>query len=448
MTARKMTSSEQVEKPRRAETIITGANQVVLCDPLQSDGIGLVESGAVAILDAKILAIGPHDDIAALAGPGTRVIDAKGGTVTPGLIDCHTHLIFEGDRSDELFARHTGLDDAGLTAAGITWGVPASQEINRGLTEAALVPSALARARKMLAAGTTTIETKSGYALDHESDLASLRAAREVERLTGLEILGTYLGAHSRPAGDAARYIDRMIAETIPAMVEEKLASFCDVYVDPAAFTVSECARILRAGADLGLRAKLHTDARVNIGGARLAAEMGAVSIDHANLLSDGDLKALEAAGTTVAFFPGFDWAIGHAQPVDGRRLLRAGVSVALATDLCPVCCHLSQQTSMAFGCRISGLTPPEAMQAVTSGAARAIGLGHRIGTLAPGMQADIAIFNAPDFNRVIFEFGTNSADTVIKKGQVLVRDGRVLPFDGSRRKATAPFALNLNGTA
>lgn len=404
-----------------ADLIVFGASQVVLCDPTRPDGIGIVEKGCVAVRGEEILAVGAASEIMALANGRTRLIDARGGTVTPGLVDCHTHLIFAGDRSNEYFLRTDGLDDAQLTASGVPWGVPASTLANVGLSPEQLAQSALSRARKMLACGTTTLETKSGYALRHRCDIASLEAARLVAQRTGIEVVGTYLGAHARPRDGAERYLDAIIADTIPAVAERGLAEFCDVYVDPDVFTVAECARVLKAAADAGLGAKLHTDARVNVGGARLAAEMGAASVDHGNMLTDADLRVLADAGTSVAFFPGFDWAIGHRHPVDARRFVCSGVNVAVGTDLCPVCWHLSQQMSMGFACRLSGLTPEEALLGVTLNAARAIRRDHRIGSLAPGKQADMVIFDVPDFRQLAFRFGVNSAAWVIKKGRVLL---------------------------
>ncbi|MEP9353973.1 imidazolonepropionase [Xanthobacter sp. KR7-65] len=414
-----------------ADLVILGAAQVVLCDPASPDGIGVLEGGAVAVRNEDIVAAGPAAGIVPLIGAQTRIVDARGGVVTPGLVDCHTHLVFEGDRSNEYFHRTRGLDDAGLTAAGLSWGVPASQLVNAGLPPERLAEAAQLRARSMLACGTTTIETKSGYGLDHDSDLASLKAARLVAEATGLEIVGTYLGAHARPREGAARYLDRMIADTIPAVAAGGLAEFCDVYVDPDVFTLDECRRVLTAAADAGLVAKLHTDARVNIGGARLAAEMGAASVDHGNMLSDDDLRVLADAGTSVAFFPGFDWAVNHPRPVDGRRFACSGVNVALATDLCPVCWHLSQQMTMGFACRLSGLSAEDALLGVTLNAAKAIRRDARIGSIAPGKQADLVVFDVPDFRQLAFRFGTNAAAVVIKKGRVLVDATAPNPRDG-----------------
>lgn len=403
-----------------ADLLIVGARQVVLCDPTRPDGIGVVEGGCVAVRGEVIAAVGSAAELAPLQGPQTRIIDAAGGIVTPGLVDCHTHLIFEGDRAGEYFHRAEGLDDDALTRAGIVWGVPASQAVNGGLAAERLAATAIGRARKMLAAGTTTLETKSGYGLDHDSDIASLEAARLVAERTGLEIVGTYLGAHARPQSQVERYLDTMIAETIPAVAERGLAEFCDVYVDPDVFTLAECRRVLAAAADVGLGAKLHTDARVNIGGARLAAEMGAASVDHGNMLSDEDLRVLADAGTSVAFFPGFDWAVGHPRPVDGHRFACSGVNVAVATDLCPVCWHLSQQMSMGFACRLSGLSAREALLGATLNAAKAIRRDDRIGSITPGKQADLVIFDVPDYRQIPFRFGANSAAVVIKKGRVV----------------------------
>lgn len=402
------------------DLIVIGAHQLVMCDPTRPDGIGVVSQGGIAVRDGVILAVGPSADIARLAGPDTQVIDTAGGIITPGLVDCHTHLIFAGDRSSEYFQRTRGLGDAQLTEEGIAWGVPASRSANRGLSAGVLAATAVPRARRMLEAGTTTLETKSGYGLDHDSDIASLEAARMVAAATGLEIIGTYLGAHARPREGAERYIDHMIRETIPAVAEASLAEFCDVYLDPDVFTLAECGRILAAAADHGLAAKLHSDARVNIGGARLAAEMRAVSIDHGNMLSDADLRILANAGTVVACFPGFDFAVAHPRPINGRRIICSGVTLAVGTDLCPVCWHLSQQMTMGFACRLSALTPEEALLGVTLNAAKAIGRADRIGSLEPGKQADIVIFDVPDHRQLAFRFGSNSARIVIKRGRVL----------------------------
>lgn len=407
------------------DLIVTGASHLVICDPTRPDGIGLLPQGGVAVRNGVIVAVAPSSDIARLAGPATRVIDAAGGTVTPGLVDCHTHLIFAGDRSSEYFHRTRGLGDEQLSQEGIAWGVPASRAANRGVSAGMLAAAALPRARRMLEAGTTTLETKSGYGLDHESDLASLEAARMVGAATGIEVVGTYLGAHARPRMGALRYIDKMIHETIPAVAAMRLAEFCDVYVDPDAFTIAECRRVLTAAADHGLAAKLHSDARVNIGGARLAAEMNAVSIDHGNMLSDDDLRALADAGTVVAYFPGFDFAVAHPHPVNGRRLICSGVTLAVGTDLCPVCWHLSQQMTMGFACRLSALTPEEALLGVTLNAAKAIRRADRIGSLEPGKQADIVVFDVPDHRQLAFRLGSNSARTVIKQGRVLFERSR-----------------------
>lgn len=417
-----------------ADLIIAGARQVILCDPTKADGIGVIDHAGVAVRGDSIVAVGTDAEIAQLRGKDTRMVDAGGGIVTPGLVDCHTHLIFAGDRLEEYYKRSEGLDDRCLTAAGIAWGVPMSKTRNAGLSPDDLVAASIGRARSMLASGTTTIETKSGYGLDHASDIASLQAAQRIAEQTGLEIVGTYLGAHARPIEHADRYLDTIIRETIPAIAEKKLAEFCDVYVDPDVFTVAECARVLAAAADVGLGAKLHTDARVNIGGARLAAEMRAASVDHGNMLSDDDLRVLADAGTAVAFFPGFDWAVNHPHPVNGKRLVCSGVDVAVATDLCPVCWHLSQQASMGFACRLSGLTPQQALLGVTLNAAKAIRRADRIGSIAPGKQADLVVFDVPDYRQIAFRFGANSAKWVVKKGQVLV--------DGCRADSRTPAMM------
>lgn len=409
------------------ELIVTGAAQVVTCDAARQ-GVGAIEDGAVAVAGSTVSAIGPRLEIERLAGPGTVRLDVAGGIVLPGLVDCHTHMVFAGDRRDEYFERTKGHDSLALTERGFPWGAAVSRADNRGLDAPALVRASLPRAIRMLECGTTTAECKSGYGLDAQGDIASLEAARDIGLATGMEVVGSYLGAHALlPGEDMDRYLDRIVADTIPEVAEKGLATFCDVYVDPKVFGLKDCARVLRAGADHGLIAKLHTDAYRNAGGARLAVEMGAASVDHANMLTDADLRALADAGVVVAFFPGFDFATGHAHPVDGQRFERSGVTLALATDQCPVCWHLSQRMTLGFACRLSRLSPESALLGVTRNAAKAIRMDDRLGSLAPGMQADMAVFGVPDYRDLAFRFGQDPAATVIKKGRVLVRDGRFI---------------------
>jgi imidazolonepropionase len=402
-------------------TLITGAAQVVTC--AGDHGVGLIENGVVAIDGETILAVGTQAVVmSALGDRRVQPLDAFGGAVIPGYVDCHTHLIFAGDRRHEYFARMRGLDDAGLRAAGIPFDVPVSIAANRGLSVDELVNASLPRLRRMLESGTTTLETKSGYGLTPDSDIRSLRAARRLAELLPVEIVSSYLGAHVLPPGATKeRFLDEVLNEGLSQASSEGLAEFCDVYCDPHVFDLKETERVLRRASDLGLKLKLHVDAKNNIGGTRLAAEMGAVSCDHVNHTSAADFRALADAGTVAVTFPGFDFIVNHASPTSMQAVRDSGVTLALGTDQCPVCWLESMQVAAALGCRINRMTPEESLRGATIHAAAALGLDHRIGSLEPGKQADIVILDVPSFEQAAFRFATNSVAKVIKKGRVVV---------------------------
>lgn len=402
-------------------TLISGAAQVATC--AGAEGVGLIEHGVVAIDGETILAVGTAHEVAArIAGRQVQVIDAAGGTVIPGYVDCHTHLVFAGDRSHEWFARTSGMTEDDMRARGIPFDVPASVAVNRGLSVQALVDASLPRLQRMLECGTTTLETKSGYGLEPDSDMRSLQAARRLGELLAVEIVASYLGAHALPpGGNKARFLDEVVDEGLPRVSEQGLAEFCDVYCDPGVFDLRETERVLRRAKDLGLKLKLHVDARTNIGGTRLAAEMSAVSVDHVNFTTADDFRALAQAGTVAVTFPGFDFLYHHHAPLDIDRVRDSGVTLAIGTDLCPVCHLESMQLASSFGVRVNRMTPAEALRAATIHAAAAIGRAERIGSLEPGKQADVVILGVPCFEQAAFRFGTNNVRMVLKKGRVVV---------------------------
>lgn len=400
--------------------LIKNARQIVVCDASAPDGIGLLDGGHVYVLDGLIHSVGSDTNFEELQGTNTRSLDATGCTVTPGLIDAHTHVVFAGDRSVEYFHRTAGWTDKDFVARNVPEGADVSRAVNTGLSAEELFEHSVGRARGMLGTGTTTFETKSGYGFNTKDDIASLDAAKLIAAATGQEIARTYFGPHIRPNERADTYLDEVISETIPMMAELELAEFCDVFVDTKDFTIEECRRVLSVGNEYGLRAKLHTDARANLGGAKLAVEMNAVSVDHCNLFTDADLGLLADAGIIAVCFPGFDLAVGHSQPIDAKRFSAFGVNVALATDLCPVCWHLSQQMTFGLGCRLNGFTPEQAMLGVTINAAKALAREDRIGSLQVGKEADIVVFEVPDYRQIAFRLGTNQAKYVIKRGVVL----------------------------
>ncbi|MCC7041811.1 MAG: imidazolonepropionase [Burkholderiales bacterium] len=377
----------------------------------------------VALEGETILAVGSSVDVMRGIGErSVRTIDADGGTVIPGYVDCHTHLVFGGDRSREYFARMRGLDDAGLRAEGVPFDVPASIARNRDLSVDDLVMASLPRLRRMLEAGTTTLETKSGYGLTPDSDIRSLEAARELGKLVPVEIVASYLGAHIvPPSSTKERFLSEILEEALPRVASRQLAEFCDVYCDPNVFNLKDTERVLRRASELGFKLKLHVDAKNNIGGTRLAAEMGAASCDHVNHTTVEDFRALAAAGTVAVTFPGFDFIVNHRSPTNINAVRASGVTLAVGTDQCPVCWLESMQVATALGCRINRMTPEEALRGGTIHAAMALGLHHRLGSLEPGKQADLVILDVPSFEQAAFRFATNCVAKVIKKGRVVV---------------------------
>jgi imidazolonepropionase len=403
--------------------LLAGAAQVVTCESSEECPVGVIESGVVAIEGERILFVGSRDEVLArLRGRSYTEVDAAGGTIVPGYVDCHTHLIFMGDRHREYFARNAGMDEAQMRRAGVPYDVSASIAANRGVSVDALVEVSLPRLRRMLANGTTTLETKSGYGLDPESDARSLQAAARLAELLPVEIATTYLGAHVLPPGTCReRYLGEVLNTGIPRMASEGLAEFCDVYCDPNVFSLDETRQVLERAANHGMKLKLHLDAKVRTGGALLAADMRAVSVDHVNYTSLQDMQALAAAGTVAVTFPGFDFVMEHARPFDMSKARQAQLTVALGTDLCPVCWMESMQTTGSFACRMNRMTAEEALLGSTIHAARALGRADRIGSIAEGKQADLLILDVPSYEQATFRFGVNSVAKVFKKGLLVV---------------------------
>lgn len=409
-------------KPR-ADLLIRGG--VLTCIPRGDDPIGRIPDGAVAVAGERILAVGPAAEVAAQVDvTGARVLDATGRVVAPGFVDSHTHLVFGGSRVREYAARMT-RSAAEVRALGIPAGIQATVSMTRAASTDELIAGASARLRGMFRAGTTTVEIKSGYGLTVADELRMLEAGRRLGEMGPADVVNTFLGAHDFPPElPRDRYMDLIIHEMIPAAAERGLAEFCDVYCDEGYYTVAESRRILEAGRAAGLRPKIHTDAYSDIGGARLAAELGVVSADHLNYTPPEAVRALADAGVVGVVMPALDWAVAHTRPFDARMLADRGLTLALATDLCPGCWTESMQFVMQLVCRLYRFSPEEALLAATVGGARALGLADR-GALAPGMLADLQVWDVPVFEDVIYRLGNNAVAQVIKRGKVYCVSGR-----------------------
>jgi imidazolonepropionase len=405
----------------RAEVVVVGAAQVATVRTPEDPGV--VESGAVAIAGDRVLGVCPQGELGERFGVDarTRRIDARGGVVLPGLVDPHTHLLFGGSRHEEFAVRLAGADYLEILAAG--GGIHSTVAATRAATDDDLLRRARAYLAQMLSFGVTTVEVKSGYGLSAPHELRLLRLAKVLASDRAARIVPTLLGAHAVPREHASsrdRYVASVIEEMIPAAAREGLAVACDVFLEEGAFAPDEARAILRAAKAAGLAVKVHAGQFTDQGGAELAADLGAVSADHLEHVSDAGLAAMAKAGVCAVLLPGPGLSIRGAW-ADGRRMREAGVTVALATDCNPGTSHTTNLPLMALGAaNHMGLTPTECLYAVTRGAALALGrpdLGH----LEPGARADVAILDLPDWRGLLHRFGAPLAKRAIVGGEVVL---------------------------
>ncbi len=430
-----------IESKPRADILITGAAEVLTCVPSAGEPAGRMRGASVAIAGDRIIAVGPHAEITAqFDTTAAKIIDASGKVVAPGFVDCHTHLVFGGSRADEYAARMT-MTAAEMKKLGIPTGILATVDMTRAASADELTASAADRLGRMLSHGTTTVEAKSGYGLTLADEIKILEVNRRLAASSTprepisradsgrprlgrptppIDIVSTFLGAHAVPPELAQRdYVDLVINEMIPQVAERGLAKYCDVYCDTGYFSAAESRRILEAGRSAGLHPKIHADQYSDISGSAVAAELAAVSADHLNYTPRASMRKLAEAGVIGVLMPALDFAVAHPRPFDARAMIAEGMTIALATDLCPGCWVESMQLVMQLACRLHRLSPAEALCAATAGAAKALGLDHDRGTLEPGKLADIQVWNVPSLEHVIYRIGSNAVQTVIKRGRV-----------------------------
>ncbi len=362
-----------------------------------NEGYGLVEHGALAWKDGVIVFAGPQSE---LPGPPERlaaeVTSVGGALVTPGLVDCHTHLVFGGDRADEFERRLNGATYEEIARSG--GGILSSVRATRAASEDDLLAQSLPRARALRADGVTTIEIKSGYGLDLDSELKMLRVARRIGTELGIGVSTTLLAAHALPPEFKDRgddYIDLVCNHILPAAARDGLADMVDAFCERIAFSPAQTRRVFERARELGLPVKLHADQLSDLGGAALAAEFGARSAEHLEHANENGVRAMAAAGTVAVMLPGAYYALRETQPPPIAQFRQHGVAMAVASDLNPGTSPLlSLRLAMNMACIELRLTPEEALRGATVNAARALGLADR-GRLGTGLRADFVVWNA-----------------------------------------------------
>jgi imidazolonepropionase len=413
-----------------AELLVHGLRQLVDPRGTTSAPLAIVEDAFVWIRDGEVAATGamaglPAGAAALLDEPGTpRAFDAAGCVALPGLVDSHTHAVFGATREHEFEQRLSGATYQEIAAAG--GGILFSVRDLRSIGEEELVAASRPRLAEFPRFGVTTVEIKSGYGLTVEDELKTLRAIRRLSADETLpRLVPTFLGAHAIPpefASDREAYVRLVIDEMLPAVVEEELATFCDVFCEEGAFTLEESERILESAAAAGLGLKIHAEEFTALGGAALAARLGAASADHLVAIDAPGIAALAASGTVATLLPGTSLFLRLARHAPGRALADAGATLAVATDFNPGSSMTQNLPLMVpLACLNLGLTIAEAIRGVTRGGALALSRPE-LGTLEPGSPGDLAVFDTPDVRNLAYHYGVPRAALTVRGGRVLWR--------------------------
>ena len=398
--------------------VLQNISQLATCPPgkTQQDA-GLVRNAALAWNGEEITWTGPHQDLPDQFR-SEPVTDCGGRLVVPGLVDCHTHLCFGGWRGDEFEMRLRGASYLEIARSG--GGISSTVAATRGASMGSLERRARSHLDAMLRLGITTVECKSGYGLDLENELKQLEVYRRLASQHCMTLVPTFLGAHVVPREfeqDRAAYVRLLCDELIPIVARRQLARFCDIFVEQGAFTLSEARLILESARENGLGIKIHADQLADGSGAKLAAELGAVSAEHLEYVSKEGIQSLSEADVVAVSLPLASLYLRE-RYMPARQLLAAGAAVAVATDFNPGSApsfHLP--LAMTLACLNQGMSPAEALMGATTVAAKAVGLQTTTGSLLPGYQADFALIDAPDLNHWLYHFRDNACIGVVKKG-------------------------------
>jgi imidazolonepropionase len=397
------------------DAIWTNAKLVTLA--AGSTGLGIIENGAVACKNGLIVYAGPE---AAMPKMGARQIhNCEGRLITPGLVDCHTHLVYGGNRSREFEMRLAGASYEDIAKSG--GGIVSSVRATRAASDDELIQMSLHRLDHLMAEGVTTIEIKSGYGLDLDSEMKTLRVAQALEQLRDIRVFKTFLGAHALPPeakGDKDLHITRVCDDMLPALVAAGLVDAVDVFCEGIAFSPAQTERVFNKAKSLGLPVKLHADQLSNLQGAALAARYHALSADHLEYMDEQGAQALAQAGTVAVLLPGAFYFLREKQHPPVEALRKYGAHIAIATDSNPGTSPLTSiLLTMNLAATLFRLTVDECIAGVTREAARALGLLHQIGTLEAGKQCDLAIWNVETPAELVYRIGYNPIHARVRLG-------------------------------
>lgn len=413
---------------RRNDLLLVNAGVIATMaggdDPRRGDAmkdIGLVHDSAIYASDGKIVEVGGSIELGRKHANPAKVIDAEGKLVVPGFVDPHTHIVFAGSRENELEMKLRGATYQEIAASG--GGLLSTVTKTRAASVADLIRETGLRLKGMLAEGTTTAEAKSGYGLDMQSELRILSATEGLAEIQPIQLVPTFLGAHAVPpefSGRADAYVDMLSGDLLPQVARRTAARFCDIWIEEGYFTVEQGRRLLTQAKMLGLPPKVHADELTSCGGAELAAEVGATSADHLLHVSDEGLGALAQSNCVAVLLPAASMS-SRLPYADARKIISAGVPVALGTDLNPGCWVESMQFVISLAVHQLRMQPAEALSAATTNAAHAVGLARKVGSIEAGKSADFLILDAHSPGEIGYRFGRNLVEIVVKAGKIVV---------------------------
>ncbi len=383
--------------------------------------LGIIRNGALAIKDGRIAAVGKTSDITK-SFRAEKVVSANGKTVLPGFVDPHTHLVFGGSREDEFQMRLEGASYMEILNAG--GGILRTVKETRRANIEKLVDRGIETLDTMLEHGTTTIEAKSGYGLTTKDEIKMLEATQRLNQLHHVDIVPTFLGAHAIPPefqNNPQEYVNLVINEMIPRVTGKRLAEFCDVFCERNVFSLEQARQILVAGKNSGLTPKIHADEMTFLGGAELAASVGAISADHLLFSSHDGMMAMSGQGVIGNLLPAAAFSLMSGRYADARSMINMGIPVTLGTDFNPNCWVENQQLVIALACYFMKLTPAEAIIATTINAAHAINRAKEVGSIEVGKKADVIVLDVPNHKFLGYRFGVNLVDKVMKNGRIVV---------------------------